>query len=137
MPSCHPHSEPSILESRYCQAQPKLSFSLASALAEISCILRIERVQKSALCIILGENYRSYRSALKQIQLESLFSSRNKLCRKFTQKSLKSSKFSKWFKGDDRRTSSRLVSPRFYDVVCRTERFRRSPISYLTDILNK
>ena len=38
MPSCHPHSEPSILESRYCQAQPKLSFSLASALAEISCI---------------------------------------------------------------------------------------------------
>ena len=99
--------------------------------------VRIERVQKSALCIILGETYHSYRSALKQAKLESLFSRRNKLCKKFAKKSLKNSKFSKWFKPNDRKTSTRLIKPKFCEVVCRTERFRRSPISYLTDILNE
>ena len=98
--------------------------------------LRIERVQKSALCIILGENYRSYKSALKEVQLESLFSRRNRLCKKFAKKSMKSSKFSKWFKPNDRRSSTRLIKPKFCEVVFRTERFRRSPISYLTEILN-
>ena len=98
--------------------------------------LRIERVQKSALCIILGENYRSYKSALKEVQLESLFSRRNRLCKKFAKKSMKSSKFSKCFKPNDRRSSTRLIKPKFCEVVFRTERFRRSPISYLTEILN-
>ena len=99
--------------------------------------LRIERVQKSALCIILGENYHSYRSALKQVKLESLYTRRNKLCKKFAQKSLKNSKFCKWFKPNDRKTSTRLIRPKFCEVVSRTERFRKSPISFLTDVLNK
>ena len=34
---------------------------------------RIERVQKSALSIILGRNYKSYNRALKYLKLESLF----------------------------------------------------------------
>ena len=99
--------------------------------------LRIERVQKSALCIILGENYHSYRSALKQVKLESLYTRRNKLCKKFAQKSLKNSKFCKWFKPNDRKTSTRLIRPKFCEVVSRTERLRKSPISFLTDVLNK
>ena len=98
--------------------------------------VRIERVQKSALCIILGENYHSYRAALKEVNLESLFSRRNRLSKKFAKKSLKNSKFSKWFKPNDRRTSTRLLKPRFCEVVFRTERFRKSPLSYLTSILN-
>ena len=53
--------------------------------------VRIERVQKSAMYIILGENYHSYRSSIKQTQLESLHSRRNKLCKKCAQKSLKNS----------------------------------------------
>ena len=56
--------------------------------------LKIERVQKSALCIILGQNYKSYRSALKHLHTESLFSRRNKLCKKFARKSLKHTKYS-------------------------------------------
>ena len=75
--------------------------------------VRIERVQKSALCIILGDTYHSYRSALKQVKLESLFSRRNKLCKKFAKKSLKNSKFSKWFKPNDRKTSTRLIKLKF------------------------
>ena len=57
--------------------------------------VRIERVQKSALCVILVDNYRSYRAALKEVNLESLFSRRNRLSKKFAKKSLKHSKFSK------------------------------------------
>ena len=42
--------------------------------------LEIERVQKSALCIILGQNYKSYRAALKTLAIETLFQRRQKLC---------------------------------------------------------
>ena len=34
--------------------------------------LKIERIQKSACCIILGQEYQSYRRALKQLELETL-----------------------------------------------------------------
>ena len=99
--------------------------------------LRIERVQKSALSIILGEKYRSYRSALKQLSMETLFSRRRRLCKKFARKSLKNPKFAKWFKPKTKSTNTRQKTKRFYEVVSRTERFRKSPISFLTDILNQ
>ena len=91
--------------------------------------LKIERVQKSALCIILGTNYKSYRSALKHLQMESLFSRRNKLCKKFAKKSQKHSKFTKWFKPNTRRTITRAKTPAFWEAFARTERFGKSPIS--------
>ena len=50
--------------------------------------VKIERVQKSALYIILGESYQSYTSALKSIQLESLFRRLQKLCTTFAKKML-------------------------------------------------
>ena len=45
--------------------------------------LDLERVQKCALYIILGEEYESYRNALKQLNLEDLESRRKKLCLKY------------------------------------------------------
>ena len=98
--------------------------------------LKIERVQKSALCIILGQNYESYGSALKLLHLGTLFSRRNKLCKIFARKSLKHTKFSKWFKPNTKKTITRTKPSKFCEVYSRTERFRRSPISYLTNILN-
>ena len=99
-------------------------------------MLKIERVQKSALCIILGEKYKSYRSALKQLNMETLFSRRNKLCKKFAKKSQKHSKFTKWFKPNPRSTVTREKPTKFSEVYSRTDRFKNSPISFLTDILN-
>ena len=99
--------------------------------------LRIERVQKSALCIILGPKYKSYRSALKHLQMESLFSIRNKLCKKFAKKAQKHLKFTKWFKPNTRRTFTRAKPSAFCEVVARTERFGKSPLSYLTKLLNR
>ena len=56
---------------------------------------RIERVQKSALGIILGRKYKSYNRALTYLKLDSLFNRREKLCRKFALKCEKNTKFKK------------------------------------------
>ena len=98
--------------------------------------LKIERVQKSALSIILGEQYYSYRSALKHLRLESLYTRRVRLCKKFAKKSQKHSKFAKWFKPNTRITVTRAKGSKFCEVHCRTERFKNSPISFLTKLLN-
>ena len=98
--------------------------------------VKIERVQKSALCIILGTQYKSYGSALKKLQIESLFTRRNRLCKKFAKKAQKHEKFRMWFIPNTRKTVTRAKGPRFWEVYTRTERFGKSPISYLTKLLN-
>ena len=69
----------------------------------------IERIQKCAAKIILGERYISYRQALKT---QSLQSRSDKLCLNFAKKAEKHTKFQKWFKhahysqDTDRKSSS-------------------------------
>ena len=99
--------------------------------------LKIERIQKSAMYIILGDKYKSYTSALKCLQLDSLFTRRQKQCKTFARKCSKNVKFEKWFKRNEKKTGTRLVQPRFTNVHCRLVRFERSPISYMTEILNR
>jgi hypothetical protein len=62
--------------------------------------LRIERIQKSACHIILGDKYQSYTSAIKYLQLEYIFNSRQKLCKKFSRKCYGNNKFKYWRKKD-------------------------------------
>ena len=99
--------------------------------------LRIERVQKSALCIILGNRYKSYRVALKQLKVETLFTRRQRLCEKFAKKCFKHPKFSKWFKPNSKKSATRQNQSKLCDVYSRTDRYMNSPISFLTDLLNK
>ena len=98
--------------------------------------LKIERIQKSACCIILGQEYQSYRRALKQLELDTLHERRNKLCKTFSIKAQKHKKFKKWFKSNEKTSCTRNIPTRFCEVYARTERFKQSPISYLTNILN-
>ena len=58
----------------------------------------IERVQKVALHIILGNRYENYRNALELTNLETLETRRAKLCLKFARKAEKNVKHCKWFK---------------------------------------
>ena len=99
--------------------------------------LKIERVQKSAFSIILGEQYNSYNTALKLLHMETLFTRRNKLCEKFAWKSQKHEKFSKWFKPKMKNTATRENPTKFCKVVSRTERLRKTPISSFINFLNK
>ena len=99
--------------------------------------LKIERVQKSAFSIILGDQYTSYNTALKLLHMESLFSRRNKLCEKFAVKSQKHNKFTKCFKSRVKNTATKENPTKFCMVVSRTEILKRSPISFFINSLNK
>ena len=98
--------------------------------------LEIERVQKSAFHIILGECYRSYTSSLKALSMATLHSRRVKLCKKFARKSAKSEKFRHWFKVYSKPSFTRTKPYQYCPVFSRTVRYEKSPISYLTTILN-
>ena len=99
--------------------------------------LKIERIQKSALRIILEDEYQSYTSALKLMQIETLFRRRQKLSMKFAKKFLVSEKFRKWFKTDHKVTVTRGKGRKFCQVYSRTLRYERSPVSYITELLNR
>ena len=57
----------------------------------------LERVQKSALKVILKEKYQDYDNALKLMDLESLFDRRESICLKFAKKALRLEHFKKCF----------------------------------------
>ena len=97
----------------------------------------IERIQKSACSIILGSRYYSYTSALKTMKLDTLFRRRQKLCTTFAKKCLKNNKFKNWFKTREDHSRTRHQGSRLYTVYSRTKRFERSPISYITELLNR
>ena len=99
-------------------------------------ISKLERIQKIACNIILGQDYESYASALKALGLQKLADRRKKICTKFARKSEKHVKFSKLFKPAPP-VITRQKKPKFCNVVCKKARFEKSPLSYLTKLLNQ
>ena len=99
-------------------------------------ILQIERIQKTALHIILGDCYKSYKSALKLTKVDKLAERRKKICFKFAKNAEKHETFSTWFKLNKLKTATRQDEPKYCRVYSRTVRYEKSPISYLTELLN-
>ena len=93
----------------------------------------IERIQKTAFRIILGQNYKSYRNALAFFKLKTLKDRRLQLCLSFGNKSSRSTKFNVWFKNRSKsaRTKSSIRVP-----TSRTSTYEKSPLVYLTNLLN-
>ena len=60
--------------------------------------MEIERVQKSAAHVIIGESYVSYKQAIMVLNWDNLQSRRDKLSSNFAKKAEKNDKFQKWFK---------------------------------------
>ena len=90
---------------------------------------QIERVQKAAFAIILGESYSSYSGALLKLKMETLVDRRQALCLNFAKKAYKHEKFSQWFNQSE-------ADLKFHEVKTRTSRYWKSPLPYLTDLLN-
>ena len=97
----------------------------------------LERVQKCACYIILGNQYSSYKNALKSLNLETLESRRRKLSLKFAIKASKHSKFKAWFKPSEYNINTRQEKSKFCDVKSNHVRFEKSALSYLTKLLNE
>ena len=98
---------------------------------------KIERIQKSATRIILGDAYTSYSRALETLGIQRLANRRKLLCLKFALKCEKDPKFSKWFKLNTKNRNTRQKPTKYCEVYSHTERFYRSPIAYLTRLLNE
>ena len=71
------------------------------------------------------------------VNMESLELRRNKLCLKFAGKAEKHTKHKKWFQINQNLTDTRQPKNKYLDVKYRLTRFKKSPISYLTRILNE
>ena len=101
---------------------------------------QIERVQKAAFNIILGDEYTSYANALNTLNSESLSLRRQKLSLSFGKKALNHPKYYSWFRVNDaiplntRADKDRDV---LKAVQTRTNLYRDSPLPYLTNILNE
>ena len=105
--------------------------------------MQIERVQRCAFFIILGKDYECYRNALEILESETLEERRVKLCRNFARKASLHPKYQNWFcqsKKEDKIKKTRRknweIKTKYHPVQSRTERFKNSPLSYLTELLN-
>ena len=95
----------------------------------------IERTQKGALHIILGDQYGDFRNALNMTNLESLEVRRTKLCVKFAKKAENNEKHKHWFIPKPK-INTRQADFQYRKPIARTSRLMDSPICYLTNLLN-
>ena len=105
---------------------------------------QIERVQRCALYIILGESYISYDNSLNHLECQNLDERRIQLCGNFAKQSLKNARYNTLFSANNAPPPN--INTRYEDtkvqtilnpVMTRTDRFMKSPLPYLTDLLNK
>ena len=98
----------------------------------------IERVQKAAVRIFMGNKYQSYEKALEFLKLDSLKERRMKMALNFAKKSLKLEQFSKLFPVNQSKHVMNMRDPERYVVnQSKTERHRASAVPFLQRLLNK
>ena len=105
---------------------------------------QIERVQKCALHVIMGASYGDYENALDLLKAEKLSVRRSKLCLKFMKRCETSIKYSSWLKIREQVKSTNIqtrsgnnIETKYKPVPFRTERYGKSPLPYLTNLLNE
>ena len=94
----------------------------------------IERIQKTALSVIFNEH--SYTKKLKLSNLQKLCDRRDVMCIKFAQKTVKNQKFINWFVIKQNSKNTRQKNEKYEEPKFRCERYKNSPIPYLTRLLN-
>ena len=98
----------------------------------------LERVQKSALKVILGEKYQSYNKALIELNLETLEERRNTLCLKFAQKCLTNEKNQQMFPLSKKIHSMETRKSEEFEVqYAKTDRLKNCAKIYMQNLLNE
>ena len=98
----------------------------------------LERVQKTALKIILGLRYKSYENALDILELETLEKRRDKLCLNFARKASKHPKCKNMFPLNEKMHKMKTRRPEKFKVLnANTERMKKSPLIFMQNLLNK
>ena len=98
----------------------------------------IERIQKAAVRIFMGNRYQGYEEALKFLKLDSLKERRVKMALNFAKRALKLEHFSKLLPLNESNHVMRKRNPeRFVVNGSNTERHRRSAVPFLQRLLNQ
>ena len=99
----------------------------------------LERVQRSALKLILGSKYKSYEEGLVMANLQSLEKRREQLCKKFAQNCIESEneRINKIF---EFKTKQHKMKTRCEEKIkvkhANTERLKKSGVVYMQNLLN-
>ena len=97
----------------------------------------LERIQKSALRIILQESYSSYENALNLLGLETLHDRREALCLSFAKKCLTNQKMKDLFQPNRKIHPMKTRFEEEYEISqANTERLKNSPIIHMQRLLN-
>ena len=98
----------------------------------------LERIQKSAVRIIMGENYISYNQSLIKLDIESLKDRRESLCLNFAQKCTKNIRTKDMFPMNKKMHTMETRKQEKYKVDhANTERLKKSAIIYMQNLLNQ
>ena len=100
--------------------------------------LKLERIQKTCLKVILGEEYTDYQTALEICGLESLEDRRKKRCLDFSLKCLKHPRNQKLFPSNSNMSNANLRSNEPFIVnFARTSTYQNSAIPYCQRLFNQ
>ena len=98
----------------------------------------LERIQKCAVFVIMGKNYTNYKNGLTDLNLETLEKRRENLCLKFAKECLKNEKLKNLFEiNKSIHDMKKRKKEKFKVKNIRTERYRKSALPYMTNLLNK
>ena len=98
----------------------------------------LERVQKSAVRIIMGDQHQGYKKSLSYLDLDTLNERRDKLCLKFALRGAKNEKFSHMFPLNDKNHEMKTRNVEKYFVQhTNTARLQNSPLIYMQKLLNE
>ena len=95
----------------------------------------IERIQKMALRIILGERYLNYKNALDIFGTQSLHQRRNHICTVFARKNLKSDH--SFFEPEQKTKNTRRNSKIVKEFTCRSSHYSKSSLPFLAKLINQ
>ena len=99
--------------------------------------LALERVQKAAVKVIMGNRYIKYKEGLATLRIDNLDKRRQKLCLKFAKNCLKNDKVKGMFPKKIKTHTMKIRKNKKYEkCFARTERYKKSTIPYLVDLLN-
>jgi len=97
----------------------------------------LERVQKSALKIILQDNYKSYRNALNLLDMETLVERRDQLCLNFALQCVQNKKTKSMFPLNQKDNQMNKRHSKKYKVQhANTARLQKFSIIYMQNMLN-
>ena len=94
-------------------------------------------MQKTATKIILGKKYLNYQNALKTLNIDNLDKRRGKICLKFANNCLKNEKVKNLLPKSEQKHGMKLRKERKFKTNKNiTERYRKSAIPYMQELLN-